>query len=227
MDRIDAFVTPDRFLEGKLVEAGFPADRVHPLHNPFDARSISPTWQHKGYVLFVGRLERHKGIFTLLKAMEAVPHVELRVIGAGTEEDEVLKRVAAMPAGNVKFLSYMIGEPTMEQVRGAAAVVLPTEWFDNSPLIVDQAFACGKPVIASRIDGIPEVVEHGRDGLLFEPGDADGLAACIRSLLSDEPERLRLAQNARIKAERDFTAERRFEGLRRVFQAAMARRRTG
>lgn len=225
MERMDALITPDRFLKEKMIEAGLPADRIHPVHNPFDARAISPAWPHNGYVLFVGRLERHKGVYTLLKAMELLSDIPWRVVGAGPEEEEVRRQMEAFSPRNGTFLGYRMGEAMLEQMRGAAAVVVPTEWYDNAPLIVDQAFACGKPVIASRIDGIPEVVEHEATGLLFAPGDANGLAGCIRRLLSDEPERLRLAHNARRKAESEFTAERRLQGLRFVFDSAMAVRR--
>ena len=95
-------------------------------------------------------------------------------------------------------------------------MLVPSEWYDNCPVILQQAFACGKPVIASDIDCIREVVTHRSNGLLFPAGDGDALAAQMDCLARDEDLRLRLARNARAMAEDEFTPGQRIRGLREV-----------
>ena len=107
----------------------------------------------------------------------------------------------------------------------ARAVVVPSEWYDNLPLIVCQANACGKPVIASRINGIPEYVRDGINGFLFEPGNATDLAAVIDSVVQMPKNKLMaLFRSSRVVAEREFDYARHYELLSGVIgELTMAR----
>jgi glycosyltransferase involved in cell wall biosynthesis len=120
----------------------------------------------------------------------------------------------------VEFRGPVYGDYLHAILRRAVAIVVPTEWYDNSPLVVHQAFALGKAVIASDIDGIPEIVADGENGLLFPPGDFTQLAERMKRILGDEDLQQRLGRNARRKAEREFTSDNRFEGLMRVIAFA-------
>ena len=218
---ITAYVTPDRFLKGKLIEGGYPGERIFPLLNPFDVSKYSPRFDSKGYLVYFGRIVREKGIFTLLSAVRGLPDVRLIVVGGGEAEAEARRRTAEYGLPNVEFVGPRYGDELISILRDAMAVVVPTEWYDNSPLVVHQAFSLGKPVIASRIDGIPEIISDGVDGLLFEPGDVDDLAAKISVLCGNNALRDKLARAARKKAETEFTSQRRFEGLMSVLQFAI------
>jgi len=123
----------------------------------------------------------------------------------------------------VKFVGPKYGDELLEILRGASAVVVPTEWYDNSPLVICQAFAMGKPVIASNIDGIPEVVTHEVDGLLFNPGDAVALREQINHLHHNPHLCRRYGDNARLKAVRLYTGKRRFTELVKILNFAMQR----
>jgi glycosyltransferase involved in cell wall biosynthesis len=213
---IAAYITPDRFLREKLVAAGYPAERMFTLHNPFAIDRYQPSYGHEGYFLFAGRVVREKGIFTALNAMTRLPDCRLVVVGNGEAESAARGFATSHGLNNVQFLGPQYGPDLMAQLAGARAVLVPSEWFDNCPVILQQAFACGKPVIASDIDGIPEVVSHRGNGLLFSPGDAAALAECMSELAHDEGLRLSLARCARQMAETEFTAERRIHGLRQV-----------
>jgi glycosyltransferase involved in cell wall biosynthesis len=87
----------------------------------------------------------------------------------------------------------------------AAFVVVPSEWYDNLPMIVCQAFAAGKPVVASRINGIPEFVSHEENGLLFLPGNPSELASSMHRIFSDEVLQDKLGRGARRTAETVLT----------------------
>jgi glycosyltransferase involved in cell wall biosynthesis len=95
-------------------------------------------------------------------------------------------------------------------------VLVPSEWYDNAPLIVYQAYASAKPVIASRINGLIEVVADGTDGILFSPGDPDALAAAIDALARDPERVLAMGAAARRRAEEEFSAGAHYRRLRAI-----------
>jgi glycosyltransferase involved in cell wall biosynthesis len=193
------FVTPDRFLKSKLAGAGFPEERIRVISNPFDATEYVPDFEEGQYALFVGRLIRPKGIFTLLDAAQQVD-VPLVIAGDG-EEAEAVRTHPAILSGRAKFLGPVYGERLHQLLGSAAFTAVPSEWYDNLPMIVCQAFASGKPVIASRINGIPEFIMHEENGLLFAPGQSGELAAAMLRLWNDAALRKKLGRGARQTAE--------------------------
>ncbi|MCC6588025.1 MAG: glycosyltransferase family 4 protein [Bryobacterales bacterium] len=213
---ISAYIVPDNFLKRKLVEAGYPVQQMFTMHNPFDVSQYSPSYTHADYFLFAGRIVNEKGIFTALRAFEMMPQARLVVVGGGEAENAARLYAAERKLSNVTFMGPRYGPDLLPVVAGARAVLIPSQWYDNCPVILQQAFACGKPVIASDIDGLAEAVTHLSNGLLFSTGDAADLAAQIQRLINDEDLRTSLGRNARRVAEEEFTSERRVEGLRDV-----------
>jgi glycosyltransferase involved in cell wall biosynthesis len=209
---VTRFVVPDQFLGDKLAAHGIPRARIEAVCNPFPVRDYEPAVCGEGYGLFVGRLIRAKGVLTLLDAAALAPTPRIIVAGDGEDRAEV-ERHPEVRGGRVEFVGPCYGDRFTALMRGAEFVVVPSEWYDNLPMIVCQAFAMGKPVVASRINGIPEYVTDGHDGLLFPPGDAAALMAAMQRLAGDRDLARRLGTNAR------RTAEERFDD--RVWQARM------
>ncbi len=197
------YVAPDRFLADKLASHGLPRERFRIIPNPIELPEWHGVGSHRGTVLFIGRWTRAKGVMTLLEAATepAVPHVVL--VGGGELEQEVTGH-AAVTSGRVSLAGPVYGSELDELIRNAAAVIVPSEWYDNLPMVVCQSFALGRPVVASRINGIPEYVRDGVNGLLVEPGNARGFADAMRDIVSDESRWHDLAQNARETAEHEF-----------------------
>jgi len=208
---IDCFLVPDAFMANKLSEGGLPAERMQPIVSPFFVREHAPSETHDGYVAFVGRLVAHKGVRTLIEAARlAGPNCRVVLVGTGELEGEVRARIARDGLdGRVRLLGPRWGDELRTIVRGAAAVAIPSEWYDNLPLVLCQANASGKPVLASRINGIPEYVHDGENGFLFEPGDARGLARLMDRIVGmPSAEYAAIARSSRTFAERslDFDA---------------------
>lgn len=108
----------------------------------------------------------------------------------------------------VKFLGFLTGQPLTERLNACRAVVLPSEWYENGPYSVMEALAAGKPVLGSRIGGIPEMVQEGRTGFLFRPGDAEDLASAIGRLYGlTEEEYQALCKSAAAFAAETFSEE--------------------
>ena len=204
---IDFFMVPDDFLGTRLIMAGIPSNKIRKNINPFFVEDYKPVFKRGNYVLYVGRLIRQKGIFTLVKAMtKVVKHnLTLYIVGDGEERRklEVLINKLSLQ-DQVKILGSIWGDEMSNIVRNSNFVIIPSEWYDNFPMILCQAFALGKPVIASAINGIPEYVDNGVDGLLFKPGDFKDLARCIDILANDPLLVYKMSINARRKAKDVF-----------------------
>lgn len=206
-DLVDVFMVPDRFLGAKLVEGGIPAAKIRTNPNPLDVDAYQPYDRHDGYVLYVGRLTPQKGIRTLLRATTLLASgLRVLIVGIGELEMEVREWVrAAGTSGRISFLGAVWGDDLKRLAARSAAVVVPSEWYDNLPQIVCQANALGKPVIASRINGIPEYIVPGENGELFPPGDAAELGAAIDGIAALDPATYAVrSRSARAYAEREF-----------------------
>jgi glycosyltransferase involved in cell wall biosynthesis len=207
---IDAFMVPDHFLAQKLVEGGLPAAKMHRNANPIFLPDRPGPASHAGYVLYVGRLVRPKGVLTAIAAMKHVrSDTRLVLVGGGELEAEVRERIEAPELNaRISFLGRKWGDELRGLMAGALAVLIPSEWYDNLPQVLCQANAAGKPVIASRINGIPEYVVPGLSGFLFTPGHARELASAIdRAAVLSADEYATLCRTSREHAEATFDYE--------------------
>lgn len=184
-DTIDRLIAPSRFYRDKLVEWGWEAERIAYVPNCIDAGQFTPASQEGGYFVYAGRLAPEKGLVTLLRAA-AASRQRLVLAGSGPEE-EALRRLAQELGVDAVFAGHL-DKPGLKRLIGEAlALVLPSEWYENAPVSVLEAYALGRPVIGSRIGGIPELVVPGGTGLLVEPGDAAALAEALAALAGLSP----------------------------------------
>jgi len=175
--KLDKVVVPSRFFMEKFIEWGWQRSQFAYIPNYVDASRFEPGDAAGDYFLYFGRLAPEKGVATLMQAAEAAG-VTLKIAGTGPIEAQ-LKTLQAGLAGNVEFLGYRSGTELHGLVRGARAVVLPSEWYENAPMSVLESFALGTPVIGARIGGIPEMVIDGHTGWTFESRNVDDLAALL------------------------------------------------
>ena len=166
---------------------------------------------HADQVLFSGRLERVKGVEQLIEAFRKVltehPRARLAIAGEGTDRSRLEAAAADLvAAGSVRFLGWLPRPALAEQMARSAIVAVPSLWPEVFGRTVLDAFEAGRPVVASRVGGLPELVD-GERGLLVEPGDSDGLAAAMGQLLGDLPRLGRMGEAAQVFAQR-YTIER-------------------
>ena len=119
---------------------------------------------------------------------------------------------------HVIFEGYKTGEDLKQLYENAAFLVLPSECYENAPMTILEAYACGKPVIGASMGGIPEMIDDEKTGMLFKMGDAEQLAECIENLWKDKSLRLQMGCAAREKVERKFSAEAHYEQLMNVYK---------
>ena len=185
-----AFRSPAKYLDGIIYVSEF-SKRKHIEMQPSlaDVRSIvlhnftsltpSRDCGRGDYFLYMGRLSAEKGIGTMIEAFAGMPDLRLKIVGDGPLRASMEAISAEKNASNIEFTGYKSGQELTELVRNASFLVIPSQCYENNPMSVIEAFACGKPVIGADIGGIPELVSASGAGFLFSPSDAEGLKECL------------------------------------------------
>ena len=159
-----------------------------------------------------------------LQALARVPGVALLVRGDGPERPALEREAARLGVSDrVRFLGAGTRDDVLMLFRGADAVLVTSAW-ENLPHTVLEALAVGTPVVATAVGGIPELVEHGRTGLLCPPRDPVALAGIVVELLQDRDRALSLTRAAADRLEKHFTHHAMVEGTLRVYGEVLARR---
>jgi glycosyltransferase involved in cell wall biosynthesis len=212
-DSVTRFLAISHFVKAKHVEAGFAPESIDVKpHFSWPA----PVREGPGdYFLYVGRLSQEKGPQTLIRAWSRFPG-RLVVVGDGPD-GEVLRKDA--PQG-VSFRGALAAEDVPEVVAAAKAVLIPSLCYEGAGKVVLEAYASGVPVIASRIGGLPEVIEDNETGYLVEPEDV-GAWVCAVSRLLDDAESERMGRQALLAWQRDFDPEQGLRNLERAYQSAL------
>jgi glycosyltransferase involved in cell wall biosynthesis len=218
--RVDLFATPSAFARSKLLAAGLPPERVVVKGNPV-ADPGEPSFGGRGAV-FVGRLSREKGIHLLLEAWRRLDGHPLTIVGGGPEEGALRRAAACVPG--VRFLGRVDRDRVYRALREAAFAVVPSIWYENFPVVVAEAMACGRPTIAAHPTALDEFVDHGRTGLLFDSGDVESLADACRALLADPAGAEAMGREARSYYEERLTPAASTAALVALYERAAALR---
>lgn len=219
---IDRLISPSRFFIDKFSEWGWTDPPFSHIPNFADVESLTPSFEPGRHFLYFGRLSKEKGLVTLLDAA-AKSGVEVWLVGTGPMEAD-LRRQAEVSGARVRFCGFQKGAALWNLIRSSRAVVLPSEWYENAPLSILEAYACGKPALGARIGGIPELIRAGETGDMFESGDSDDLARVLRHF-EQAPDQEVAAQGRQARAwvERDFTVRKHVERLIEAYRLAGAR----
>ncbi len=205
-DCVDMFIVPSRFYLEKFIEWGLPGAKFRHVPNFVNIERYEPQYSPGRAFLYFGRVSNEKGLPTLVRAAAAA-RVPLKVAGTGPEL-ESLRKLAADLQADVTFLGYLSGAPLHAAVRDARAVVLPSEWYENAPVSLLEAYALGKPVIGARIGGIPELIRENETGVSFESGQVQALSAALLDMTARPDAQLaQMGRCGRDWVEQDFTAE--------------------
>jgi len=211
---IALYHAPSRFIEETMIRWGIRRERIEHFPYTIDLEGYRPAASaDNGSFLFLGRLSHEKGLPVLLEAAARAPEARIVIAGEGPERAAIERGAETRGLRNVRFAGYLEGEPLLEAIRSCRALLLPSEYDDNSPLVIYEAFALAKPVIAAERGGIPEMVRPGETGFLFPSGDGAALAEAIRTLDRDASLARDLGASARAFLETECGPERHLETL--------------
>jgi glycosyltransferase involved in cell wall biosynthesis len=187
---VDYYLCPSKFLYDKFKSFNFFPEKLVQLYHGYQYQEVEAvrqaTLKEEKYIVFVGRLEKIKGAHTLLKAMLDHPHIQLKLVGTGTQEEELKEFVKANHMANISFMGKQSRKQTLEIINGSEFLVCPSEWYEVLGFTVVEAMALGKPVIGAAIGAIPEMVIDGETGILFAQGNAQDLSDQISALYHDQ-----------------------------------------
>lgn len=223
-DAIDTLIALNEFTRAQLIEGRFSSGKIRVVPN-FIAAGDSRTIDTKeDYAVYIGRLSGEKGLETLVRAFQKVPTgLRLKILGAGPLEQSLRRRIAGDAAAGITMAGFVAGEEKVRSLARARFSIVPSEWYENFPLSVLESFSAGTPVIASRIGGLPEIVEEGKSGLLYRAGDADDLADKVRYLAAHPDEAVAMGRYARQQVLSAYSAEAHYRALIAVYEDTLRR----
>ena len=205
-NNLSSIVTPSRFFKDKLVEWGWPEEMILYVPNFIHYDGYVPDYQPGEYFLFFGRLAEEKGADTLIRA-SAKNGTKVVFAGTGPEEENLHKLAADLNA-NVEFKGFCSGDSLHDLVRGSRSVILASQWYENAPISILEAYAFGKTVIGANIGGIPEMIVDGETGFLFESGSVDQLAEKMQEVTDlDDTRLIEMGKFAREYVEKTYSKE--------------------
>ncbi len=219
----DATVCISNHDRDSALSRGLPARSLHTVRNAIGLQAVSHAvaeWPGDGRrrVLFVGRFDRQKGVDVLLQAMQRLDGLaEAWLAGSSVVSDGVR---AALP-GNVKCTGWLDRTQLQAFYESCDLVVVPSRW-EGFGLVALEAMRAGKPVVATRVGGLPELVVHGQTGLLIEPDDPAALASAIQSPTSAELREM--GELGRLKWRTEFSIERLDRELMALYKEVLTRR---
>lgn len=207
---VDHFICTCQFSRNKLIEGGIPKNKISCIHTFIDASTILPCYDDDKYFLFLGRMAHQKGTIYAIKAMKYIKDTDyvLKITGQITnsaEDQEIWNFIKKNGLEEkVIFTGFKHGEELQDLISHSTCIVCPAIWYENMPNTVIEAYAYGKPVVASRIGSLAEIVIDGKTGLLFEMKNSKDLSEKLKKFIENPKLSKELGQNARMEVESKY-----------------------
>lgn len=215
---VNIFISPSEFLKNKLIEYGFPKDKIEVINNFINDKDFKPCYDFNYYAVYLGRLSEEKGLFTMLNAFQEISDFNLKIIGEGPLYQDLINFVDRNKLFNVEILGFIRGAERFEILKKAMFMIFPSECYENLPYAIIESFALGTPIIASHIGGLIEQIEEGKNGLLFQPGDIKDLRKKILVLIKNPNLVSSMRHNARKYYEKKFGEEVGYNKLLEIYR---------
>ena len=223
-DDVDQFICTCEFSKKKLIEGGIPAKKISCVPTFIDATKVTPCYENDKYFLFLGRMAHQKGTIYAIQAMNYLKNSDyvLKITGqlSDSEEDKAIWEY--IKANNLEdkviFTGFKKGEELEKLISRATCIVCPAIWYENMPNTVIEAYAYGKPVVASKIGSLAEIVEDGKTGLLFEMKNSKDMAEKLERFVNDVELSKKMGMNARRKAINEYSVEKHMQRVKSILK---------
>jgi glycosyltransferase involved in cell wall biosynthesis len=186
---VDHFLTPSQFARQQLTQNGFSDEKITVLPHFQNLPDSVPPATGDAPILYFGRLSPEKGVSHLLRAMQAVPQVRLRIAGDGPQRTELEALARKLTLKNVEFTGHLRGKDLDSGIAGARFTILPSLAYETLGKSILESYAWQRPVVASDLGSRRELVREGETGLLYPPGDVEQLSGAI-SYLAQRPQQV-------------------------------------
>lgn len=219
--QIDHFITVSHFQREKMIELGIPAEKVTAIHNFINTFSIKPSSEQGEYFLYFGRLERLKGLFTLIEAASTLKKIPLLIAGDGEARSELEQLIEQNGLKHIHLLGFKGDNELHQLIRNSICTLAPSEWYETFGLTLIESFARGRPAIASHIGGISEIVSDTIDGFLVPPKNVEVLREKMLWMAEHPREAIEMGQAGRLKVETQFNPEIHYEKIMDVYRKVL------
>jgi glycosyltransferase involved in cell wall biosynthesis len=219
---VTRFIALTEFAKAKFVAAGFPSDKivVKPNFADPDPRERVSAGE---CAVFVGRLSEEKGLRVLLNAWKNLDApVPLHIVGDGPERTSLELQARDLQLTGVTFRGRLPHADVIDAVKGSRFLILPSTWYEGFPMSIVESFACGTPVLCSRLGGMAEIVDDHSTGLHFSPGDPQDLAAKVHWAWHHPRELASMGHAARAKYQAHYSPEKNYSQLMEIYEQALA-----
>jgi glycosyltransferase involved in cell wall biosynthesis len=217
-DLVDRYIALTDFARSKFIASGFASGKIVVKPNFVDP-DPGPRGRGGEYALYVGRLSKEKGLHTLIDAWKRLPKsCALHIIGDGPERKELEEEVQRCDLSSIQFRGRLSHEESLAAMKSACFLILPSDWYESFPMTLAESFACGTPVICSKLGSMEEIVDDSRTGLHFAAGDSEDLVRKVEWALSHPAEIAAMGREARREFEEKYTAEKNYSYLMDIYQ---------
>jgi glycosyltransferase involved in cell wall biosynthesis len=195
-NKIDQFIVVSNFMKEKLQHSSLQLPENKTVVLPNLSEDLAPgSGSRSDYFLFAGRLSYEKGIDILLESFANLPQIKLVIAGDGPLKEMVMQRIQNLP--NITYAGLQTKEQVASLMKECKALVFPSRWYEGMPITIIESFATGTPIIAAQIGAMPEMIQDGYNGFLFEAGNSVALAHRIRQFESMNEQAEQLYKDAR------------------------------
>lgn len=228
--KVDRFIALTDFSKAKFIEAGWPENKISVkanfINDPYPA--CAEVNRSGGYAIYLGRLSPEKGIEVLLEAWQHI-NFTLKIIG-GDDSDQVPNSlnlevkpssIGAKSGTTPRFLGIKEKQEVFDLVKNADFVIMPSLWYETFGMVIIEAFACGTPVICSRLGSLVNLVEEGVTGIHFKAGNAQDLSKKVKWMISNPKEMRKMGENARQAYLENYTPEKNYAILMDIYHQAI------
>ena len=217
--QVDAYIALTAFMKERFVAQGFSEKKIVIKPNS-PQKPLTTGASNTGIAgVYFGRLSLEKGLFTLLNAFEIVPQGKLIIAGDGSLDQSLKDFVRNKKMANVEFTGHLSGRHLSDLIRNASFIINSSECYEGFPVSIVEAFSAAKPVIASRVGAMSEIITHGETGLLYTPGSFEDLAVKLRWALTHKNEMRKMGQTARNVYENKYTPQANYKQLMGIYQS--------
>lgn len=217
--KVDAFVVPSEFTLEKLREYGIPSEKLHHIPTFFNLKERNPQVTYQPFVLFVGRIEKQKGLMTLVKTFEGLPY-SLKIIGFSNDGyEDVLKKELEGKEHHIEFLGRKTFEEMTPYLKSCLFTVTPSEWYDNFPNVILESYAYKKAVVATDFGSLKYMVDDGNTGLKFRYANIDDFRKKITYMFEHQNEAQQMGENGYKLIETKYSPDVHYKTLLALFKS--------